>query len=172
MTRSLLFALLVFSIAACSPKANLNDLSNKDYLSQLIKLKQRTGDLGKDPMIIFNGNATRYQDLKKQARSIELSDVQKIEVVSSKSPIAKAEYGLEGAQGIVLLSTKTDFISPFFQSSKSDVLFMIDGKPASGKKFRKLNPNQIASISVVKNKESIRQYTSRPVDGVVLVQTK
>lgn len=51
-------------------------------------------------------------------------------------------------------------------------LYVIDGVPQDGDNFRSLNPNEIASISVLKDAGATAIYGNRGANGVILVETK
>ncbi|WGQ07491.1 TonB-dependent receptor [Pedobacter gandavensis] len=51
-------------------------------------------------------------------------------------------------------------------------LYIIDGIPASAQEFATLNPNDISSMSVLKDAASASLYGSRAANGVILVMTK
>lgn len=52
------------------------------------------------------------------------------------------------------------------------VLYLIDGKEASQEKIEKIEPNDIETITVIKNKDEISKYTANNYDGVVLIDMK
>ena len=51
-------------------------------------------------------------------------------------------------------------------------LYVIDGVPTNSENFRKMNPNNIASISVLKDAQSTAIYGSRGSTEVILINTK
>lgn len=51
-------------------------------------------------------------------------------------------------------------------------MFIIDGIPATANEFSALSPNDIASMSVLKDAASASLYGSRAANGVILVNTK
>mgnify|MGYP003631008667 FL=1 len=55
---------------------------------------------------------------------------------------------------------------------RSAPLYVIDGVPANSENFRKMNPNNIASISVLKDAQSTSIYGNRGAGGVILITTK
>lgn len=57
-------------------------------------------------------------------------------------------------------------------TSSSTPLYMIDGVPASARSIMALNPNDIESISVLKDASATSIYGSRAANGVVFVITK
>lgn len=54
----------------------------------------------------------------------------------------------------------------------SDPMYVIDGIPASAQEFATLNPNDISSMSVLKDASSAALYGSRAANGVIMVTTK
>lgn len=52
------------------------------------------------------------------------------------------------------------------------IIYVIDGKRASEKEFNKLDPNDIASITVLKGKEAKKKYGTKENDKVLLITTK
>ena len=61
-------------------------------------------------------------------------------------------------------------ISTVFGSS--DPLYVIDGFPSNSDSFRSINPNDIESLSVLKDASAISEYGSRGSNGVILIKTK
>ncbi|ATP57583.1 SusC/RagA family TonB-linked outer membrane protein [Pedobacter ginsengisoli] len=57
-------------------------------------------------------------------------------------------------------------------SSGSNPMYVIDGIPASAQEFATLNPNDISSMSVLKDASSAALYGSRAANGVIMVTTK
>lgn len=59
----------------------------------------------------------------------------------------------------------------FSLTAGSDPLYVVDGMPLEGN-ISNLNPNEIESISVLKDAAAASLYGSRAANGVILVQTK
>ena len=55
-------------------------------------------------------------------------------------------------------------------NSKSP-LYVVDGKTISVKEFKKLNPNDIAKVEVLKDEKAVALYGSRAANGVVIIHT-
>ena len=64
--------------------------------------------------------------------------------------------------------------SEFFiiNSEEGEPLYIIDGKESTAKEMKKLNPNNIASINVVKGKKSKKKYGKKGKNGVLEIATK
>ena len=56
--------------------------------------------------------------------------------------------------------------------SDSNALFFIDGKKASRKDVKNLDPEQIKTISVWKGPEAVEKYGKKAADGVIEITTK
>lgn len=54
----------------------------------------------------------------------------------------------------------------------SEALYVVDGVPVSGNDFARINPNDVESISILKDASASAIYGSRAAYGVILVTTK
>jgi len=57
-------------------------------------------------------------------------------------------------------------------NSATSPLFILDGKEISGSEMKKLNPDSIQSISVLKNRTAVYSYGEKGKNGVVLITLK
>ena len=57
-------------------------------------------------------------------------------------------------------------------SGNIEPLFIIDGVPVDEDNFRSLNPNDIASLSVLKDAGATAIYGNRGANGVIIIKTK
>ena len=57
-------------------------------------------------------------------------------------------------------------------NSSSEPLFILDGSPISAGTFTALNPNDIESMTVLKDASSTAIYGSRAANGVVILTSK
>jgi TonB-linked SusC/RagA family outer membrane protein len=57
-------------------------------------------------------------------------------------------------------------------SGNTEPLFIIDGVPVDEDNFRSLNPNDIASLSVLKDAGATSIYGNRGANGVIIIKTK
>ena len=71
-------------------------------------------------------------------------------------------------------SAKIDVIIRGISSlnSTTEPLYVIDGMPTNATQFRSLNPNDIESISVLKDAAAVAQYGNRGANGVIIINTK
>ncbi|WP_298899269.1 mucoidy inhibitor MuiA family protein [uncultured Psychroserpens sp.] len=56
--------------------------------------------------------------------------------------------------------------------NNSQPLFIVDGVPVNAYKFRGLDPNEIATVNVIKDAEATSIYGNRAANGVVVIETK
>ncbi len=84
-----------------------------------------------------------------------------ITVLSRPGEVAKGS----ASAGAITVRGRTNLGSP-------SPMFIIDGIPATSAEFSALSPNDIASMSVLKDAASASLYGSRAANGVILVTTK
>lgn len=117
--------------------------------------------------------------------SITPNSIKSIDVIKGEQAVHF--FGERGASGVIAIMTKaggkmnvvlrdpTVLRDSTKVAQKEQVLFFIDGKevfPADTSIFRTINPDQIESITVLKDSASIRQYGERGRNGVVIVNLK
>lgn len=95
-------------------------------------------------------NASFVQTLQSQVAGLNIS-------TGSGQPGASSQIILRGSGSI---------------NGNIEPLFVIDGVPQNGDAFRSLNPNEIASVSVLKDAGATAIYGNRGANGVILVATK
>ncbi|MCD7932788.1 MAG: TonB-dependent receptor plug domain-containing protein [Tannerellaceae bacterium] len=92
-------------------------------------------------------------------------------------------YGPEADSGVMLITTKHAAIQQLtfkkeskkslkVYGTKEEPLILMDGKEISNKEFELINPQQIESISILKDADSAKQYGEKSKHGVVLITTK
>ena len=57
-------------------------------------------------------------------------------------------------------------------NGNSDPLYVIDGFPSNSDNFRSINPNDIASVDVLKDAAALSEYGSRGSNGVIVIRTR
>jgi len=96
-------------------------------------------------------------------------------------PSASFDQALQGkATGLMVLSNSGEpSASAVFQirgtnsiNSGTSPLFILDGLPVSSSDFNAISPNDIESISVLKDASSTSIYGARAANGVVVITTK
>lgn len=77
-----------------------------------------------------------------------------------------AGSGQPGANTNVLLRGVTSV------NGNNEPLFVIDGNPVDSENFRSLNPQEIASVSVLKDAGATAIYGNRGANGVIIIKTR
>lgn len=122
---------------------------------------------GKQPDVYIDGK-------KYDPEILELIDQDKIESISViKEEQALKEYN--APNGVILIKTKKDEISTIVinekrNPGKGDPKILIDDEVADQETLKKLSPDEIHSISVIKDEKAIKEYNAP--NGVILVTTK
>lgn len=114
----------------------------------------------KDPSAVINSssmklenrpNASFLNSLQGQASGLSLNS-------TSGSPgSAKIDLVIRGISSI---------------SSQSDPLYVVDGMISNATQFRNINPNEINSVSVLKDAAATSIYGNRGSNGVIIINTK
>lgn len=119
-----------------------------------------------------------YVDGKKFDFPMDLLDINKIESVNVlKGDKALKEYNTKN--GVVLIVTKKNMVE--MDKSKIKVkgyatkegkapIIIIDGKKSNQEILKKLSPDDIESIEVLKNEQAMKKYNTS--NGVIIVTTK
>ena len=77
-----------------------------------------------------------------------------------------ASTGQPGAKSTVVIRGVGSF------NGNTDPLYVIDGFPSNSDNFRSINPNDFASVDVLKDAAALSEYGSRGSNGVIVVKTK
>jgi len=116
------------------------------------------------------------QDKRKFTGSVSQIDSKLIENV----PVSSFDQMLQGrAAGVMVSSNSGQPGTPAFVrirgiSSASSVapLYIMDGVPISAGDFAAMNPNDIASVNILKDASSSSIYGTRGANGVIVITTK
>ena len=58
------------------------------------------------------------------------------------------------------------------ESSNQNILYLIDGKEVSANDIKKLEPNNIDSITVLKDQKEVAKHTDKKYDGIIMIKLK
>lgn len=124
---------------------------------------------GKKPLLVIDG---KEMDSDFPLNSIKPEDIASVTVLKDRS--ASEIYGDKAKDGVIVITTKNkknENVTVHFKEGKP--LYVIDGKKMT-KDFDSgiLNPNEIESISVLKDKSAVELYGDEGKNGVVLITTK
>ncbi|HPF50326.1 MAG TPA: TonB family protein [Draconibacterium sp.] len=109
-----------------------------------------------EPLLILNGEKT-----DKSIDDIDPVDIESVNVIKDASAVEK--YGDKGKNGVIEIITKNQV--------KANPLLIVDGEKTD-KNINDLKPEDIASMSVYKDDETIKKYGEEGKDGVIVIRTK
>lgn len=124
-------------------------------------------------IIVVNEQPEKPSNVLYIVDGVEQPDNKALDKLDAKTIVAvelyKGEkmikYTTKKYDGVMVIKTKENLNS-------SNILYIIDGKEHSNKRFLdEIDPNSIDSINVIKG-EQIKHYTSGNYNGVILVTTK
>ncbi|MHC8947317.1 TonB-dependent receptor plug domain-containing protein [Sphingobacterium hungaricum] len=133
------------------------------------------------PLLIVDG----VEQISSDLGHVDPNAISHIEVLKDAS--AETLYGSKGANGVVKITTKGNTDAPQVRgkvtgiriSTKSDTskiskspLYIIDGKETSSDYFKTIDPNNIESVSILKDASATAIYGEKAKEGVILVATK
>jgi TonB-dependent SusC/RagA subfamily outer membrane receptor len=136
----------------------------------------------KKALIIMDGKTVSWEQMK----DLKPNDINAINIIKGEKA---TEYGIEGKNGVILIQSK--FIAPppppvevvsvvgtkgaIINNRGKTPLYVINGLPVqknSNNPVQNINPNDIESISILKDKSAVSLYGKEGEDGVVLITTK
>ena len=94
--------------------------------------------------------------------SMTADEIDSMEVIKGK--LAQEKYGLKGANGVVMVTTKL--------SAEAEPLYYIDDKKSTKKIATALDPDKIKSVNVFKGKQAEKKYGEEGKNGVVEIIIK
>jgi TonB-linked SusC/RagA family outer membrane protein len=146
-------------------------LINSNLLS--IRLESTTESL--DEVVVVAFGTQKKENLTGAVSSITPKQLAERPVTSLQNALQGISPGItvlsrpaevaKGNNGSITVRGRSNLGSP-------SPMFIIDGIPATGAEFAALSPNDIASMSVLKDAASASLYGSRAANGVILVNTK
>ena len=156
---------------------NINSPINLMYKAKVV---QNTGiDWKKVKLTLSSGNPNQNNTAPSlQAWFVRLADYYKKYENSLNTNALNALQGqvsgvnINSADGQPGSSEKVMIRGYNSISGNSDALYVINGIPTNSEEIKKISPNSIKSINVLKGNEATSIYGSRGANGVVVVTTK
>ncbi|WP_165835904.1 M56 family metallopeptidase [Marinifilum breve] len=148
----------------------ISTIENKRKSSHLVRVKGVSNN--KNPLIILDGKSMEYEKFKK----LDSNSFKSITILKDASAIAL--YGKAAENGVIVVTSKgeAEEMSNQFRlenfSGKDAPLFMVDGKKTNAKAINKLSPDDIESITVLKDKTALEKYGRKAKNGVVEIHLK
>lgn len=129
---------------------NVFIINGEDEDVEMIELHEDDGHTKKIKVIVEDGKKTKVIKEKNVMVIRDSDNDADIEVIS------------EGGGSYFFVDTDGD----------NPPLYMVDGKKSTAKKVKKLDPDQIATIDVMKGDAAIKKYGQKAKNGVVVITTK
>ena len=156
---------------------NINSPINLMYKAKVV---QNTGiDWKKVKLTLSSGNPNQNNTAPSlQAWFVRLADYYKKYENSLNTNVLNALQGqvsgvnINSADGQPGSSEKVMIRGYNSISGNSDALYVINGIPTNSEEIKKISPNSIKSVNVLKGNEATSIYGSRGANGVVVVTTK
>lgn len=148
----------------------------QDTVKKTVKSVTIDEDMAKrpEPLYVIDG----YKANDHIFRKIKPDNIESISVLKGAS--ATALYGSEGANGVIIIATKAGTKGTLALIKKDSLatntfkgaLYIIDGVKVDKAMLKKLNPDEIESVSVLKDASATAIYGLEGTNGVILVTTK
>jgi TonB-dependent SusC/RagA subfamily outer membrane receptor len=157
---------------------------SSDSLRHNVVISYRSSDTSRlpaDPLYVVNGQQMPKGWFKD---SISPAEIYSIDVLKGEQ--ALRYFGEKGAKGVIAITTKT-----YHEQTKNSIvegpsgklnltlnggaqvpLYIIDGKEAPADTLKTLNPNDIESITVLKDQPAVAKYGEKGKNGVILITLK
>jgi hypothetical protein len=164
---------MVFLSSCFSAKKTMTTNTNDpNFLIQYISELESQDKITNSPLLVIDGFTTNYAEYKENSRQLSESDIKQIDYLSKDSETAINIYGERAKGGVLLIMTNKIPVESAQTIDDSKVLILLDEKQISKKELEKLNPENIESIEVIKDKAEVMKYTKDNYDGVVIINMK
>ncbi|MDE1193108.1 MAG: TonB-dependent receptor plug domain-containing protein [Arachidicoccus sp.] len=132
--------------------------------------------LKKKPLYILDGVPLKEE----KYTTLSPDSIASISVL--KDTLATSLYGVKGRIGVIIITSKHDNINHVFDTAKTKLfvrgingaepLYIINGKIASKELLDKIDPSDIASVSVLKDAVATSMFGNEAKNGVIKITTK
>ena len=178
-----IYVLLIFTlitVGAFSQDYYLADEDNyKTMLADIIRAAITEGRIKEKPLVVVNERVLYEKELDNL--DFFKSDIVVFEIIEKGDKQMAGFYGEKALNGMVFIETKRferlDEVTIYGMS----VLFIVDGKEVSRKKWQNIidpdndgmaNSSIVKSIWVLRKKKDIAKYTPKNYQTVVAVETR
>jgi TonB-dependent starch-binding outer membrane protein SusC len=127
-----------------------------------------------EEVIVIGYGTSNRKDLTGSVGSVNIGDMEKAPVATFDQALAGRIAGVQVSAGDGQPGKESEIIIRGGNSITQDnsPLFVIDGFPMESSNSNVLNPDDIASIEILKDASSTAIYGARGANGVVLITTK
>jgi TonB-dependent SusC/RagA subfamily outer membrane receptor len=156
-------------IQSMDKENNLNMHADGSKVEIVSKLSDTT-----NPIYYVDGKEISNKEMKK----IPADNIYSINVLKDKS--AEKKYGAKGKNGVIEIYTKNKMENTTFVNADGKTIFevpdnkliIIDGKESPNSEFKKINPNDIESVTILKGENAVKIYGLKAKNGVIRIMTK
>ena len=148
------------------------ELNVKNNSSGDVAMKLLSSNL--DEVVVIGYGSSKRKDLTGSVSSVSAATIEKVPVISATQALQGRASGVQiinndGAPGgnISVLIRGIGSLA----SGGNDPLYVIDGYPTTGG-INNINPNDIATIDVLKDASATAIYGIRAANGVIIITTK
>lgn len=165
----ILFGLITFS-GFSQDYLLADESSDKTMIADFIKKSIAEKKLKNNPVIVVNERVLKENELDKL--NFYKSDILEFSLIAMDNSQMVDIYGKQGLNGVLLIETKPFQEKAAKSISDSKVLYLLNEKPITQTELKKINPDTIESVEVIKDEKKIAKYTSDKYDGVVIIKLK
>ncbi|MES2276156.1 MAG: TonB-dependent receptor [Bacteroidota bacterium] len=137
-----------------------------------LTLTENVADLNEVVVVAYG--SVKKQDITGSVGVVNMADAQKAQVTSIDQALAGRLAGVQVVSADGQPGANADIIIRGVGSVTQSAapLYVIDGFPQEDANFNSINPQDIASISVLKDASATALYGSRGANGVIVITTK
>ncbi|WP_299109850.1 hypothetical protein [uncultured Tenacibaculum sp.] len=159
VTFTLLF--LFISLGLFSQNSNASIITKKDLI-EFIEQSKKEGKINKNPLLVLNEEIVL--DIEEINNKQEFFG--EIKLISKGNKTMTEIYGKKAINGVVLIQSHSQDNSA---KSTENVLFFIREKEISESDLKKIDPNSIKEVRVIKSKHEVKKYTDKVCAGIVVI---
>ena len=137
-----------------------------DFIEKSIAEKK----LKKNPVIVVNERVLKDDQLDKF--NFYKSDILEFSLIAMDNAQMTEIYGEQSLNGVLLIETKPFQERAAKSISDSKVLILLNGKQITEIELEMINPDDVESVDVIKDKEEMAKFTSDHYDGILIIKLK
>jgi TonB-linked SusC/RagA family outer membrane protein len=172
----------VFMLVVDSAKYAELQISFTGYLAKTVKITNASNYTvkledevkGLNDVIVIGYGSTKRKDLTGSVGDVKMKDLEKAPVTSFDQALAGRVAGVQVSSGDGQPGNESNIVirggNSITQSNAP--LYVVDGFPMESPSSNVLNPDDIASIEILKDASSTAIYGARGANGVVIITTK
>ncbi len=163
--------LFIFALSITTTYAQeteIGEITKIDILT-FMENAQKEGKITKDPIVVVNEKMVL--DLNSMKDDQQFYGQLLIHKKGSKA--LEALYGEKAKNGAIIVKTIPQGVAgEGITATYNDILYFIGDMQVSEEEIKKIHPDNIAAIQVVKKKEEMVKYSLQESDGIVIITLK